>query len=307
MTRIAPVAVRYIKLGKGGIYEKQCIEADQTVWLGYRSVPHKLCAAGDWAAVHRYLVEDKGDSPGTATRHVQQISAFYESGEDDLWVAFYADRLWWGFAAPEITVHPDNSKTRPIVGGWRSTNINGDPLTKSRLSGYLLSVEGYRGAICNVTAADYLIRKINGETSDEERAVAAARVEMQAAIEKIIDHLHWKDFELLIDLIFRAACWQRVSETGGPQKTVDMVLTSPILGESYTVQVKSRAGRDEFEQYVEQTRSMNQFTRHYFVVHKPQGLTKDMETDSHKLWLQTEIADLVVRYGLVDWIIGKAI
>lgn len=152
MTRVAPVAARYIKLGEGGVYEKQCIETDQTLWLGYRGVPHGLCTEGDWNAVNHYFIDVEGCTPGTAANHVRQVRAFYEGGPNDLWVTFYANQLWWGFAGAEITVLADNSKTRAILGGWRPTNINGDPLTKSSLSGLLLSMEGYRGAICNVRA-----------------------------------------------------------------------------------------------------------------------------------------------------------
>ena len=305
MKKIAPTKVYYIKLGSGGSREAESIESG-TLWLSYQHVPHELCLNRNWDAVHSHFVESQGDAPTTATNHTRQVKAFYEAGESVLWVTFYAEKLWWGFAEPDITVLPDNSKTRSIIGGWRSTDVNDEPLEKSRLSGRLLSVEGYRGAICKVHAREYLIRKINAETSPQERALMDARKQLVTAVKDIVDHLHWKDFEVLVDLIFRAAGWQRTSAIGGSQKTIDLQLTSPILGESYTVQIKAKAGRKEFDRYQEKTGAMDQFTRHFFVVQQPTGLTPGQETEPYELWLPDKIANLAVRYGLVDWIADKA-
>lgn len=155
---------------------------------------------------------------------------------------------------------------------------------------------------------DYLIRKINGEISDAERAVTAARAQMKGSVERIIGNLHWKDFELLVDLIFREAGLQRMSELGKTKRSLDLELFSPIHRERYSVQVKSHAGRQEFEQFRIDTDAMGEFARHYFVVHEPaRNLTKELETRSHELWLPEDIADFVIRYGLMDWIAEKAI
>jgi hypothetical protein len=306
MQKIAPAKVRYIKLGRGGSREAESIAAG-TLWLSYQHVRHHLCQKGGWEAVHNHFVENQGDSPTTATNHTRQVKTFYEAGEDVLWVTFHANRLWWGFAKPDITLLDDNSKTRPIIGGWRSTDVNDEPLVKSKLSGQLLSMEGYRGTICKVRAEKYLIRKINGETSLQEQALMDAREQLAVAVEDIIDRLHWKDFELLVDLIFRAAGWQRIGEVGGAQVAIDLQLTSPILGESYAVQIKSSARLQGFQRYPEQTKYMDQFTRHYFVVHEPKSLTPNLDDWRYELWLPDKIADLAIRHGLVDWIADKAI
>lgn len=306
MTKIDPSAAYYIKLGTGGSREAESIKAG-TLWLGYEEIPHELCEQGKWTAVRESIVEQYNSSPRAATDHLRQLQVFYEAGDDVLWVTFHEGKLWWGFAGTEVTFLPDHSRTRRIIGGWSSeTTANKKPLAKSRLSGRLLSMEGYRGTICKVHAIEYLVRKINDETSPEEEAVAEARKQLVGAIEKILDRLHWKDFELLVDLIFRAGGMQRISEVGGLQKDIDLVLLSPITGESYTVQVKSSAGRGEYEQYVESTSDLDQFACHYFVVHKPEGLTAEMAVGSHELWLPEKIATLVIQYGLVDWVIEKA-
>lgn len=63
---------------------------------------------------------------------------------------------------------------------------------------------------------------------------------------------HWKDFEILVDLIFRNAGWRRVSVVGESLKFVDMELEEPITGEQYQVQVKSDATIADFKEYAEQ-------------------------------------------------------
>ena len=48
--KIAPSAVRYIKLGEKDRWAKTSLERGE-VQLGHSSIPHELCLAGDWEAV----------------------------------------------------------------------------------------------------------------------------------------------------------------------------------------------------------------------------------------------------------------
>lgn len=307
MKKIDPSSAFYIKLGSGGRHENECIHVNHTLWLGYTDVPHQQCQDREWEEVKARLMRSRGCTSGTATHHVNQIRTFYEAGEDVLWVTFHKNQLWWCFAKTGIMLLPDGSKTRDTQGGWRSTDVGGNPLDMSRLSGKLLSMQGYQGTICSVKEFEYLVRKINGERSPLEQAALNARETLVQALEQIIKQLHWKEFELLTDLIFRQAGWQRISQLGKTQKTLDLDLFSPIASERYLVQIKSKASRKQFEQFQEETSGMEAYSRYYFVVHSPaSNLTKLLETDSHKLWPPAEIAALVTRYGLIDWVIEKA-
>ncbi|GAB4533100.1 MAG: hypothetical protein Kow0063_14560 [Anaerolineae bacterium] len=222
-------------------------------------------------------------------------------------MTFYKNRLYWCFAKPGVTLLPDGSKIRHTQDGWKSTDIHDNPLDMGRLSGKLLSMQGFRGTICAVKEFNYLVRKINGEHSPVEQAALDARDALLHALEEIIKRLDWKEFEELTDLIFRQAGWQRISQLGKTQKTLDLDLFSPIANERYLVQVKSKADRKLFEEFQEETAGMDDYTRYYLVVHTPlSNLDKALETDTHKLWLPAGIAGLVVQYGLVDWVIEKA-
>ena len=305
--KINPISALFIKLGSGGRFEKHCIEVAHVLRLGYNEIPHEFCLQGDWEAVKEIFIQERGSDPGSTTRHTNQVKAFYESGDDVLWVTFYNNHLWWCFARPEITLLPDGSKTRPVKGIWCSTDIEGNPLVMDQLSGSLLSMQGFRGTICSVREFGYLIRKINAEQSPAEQAANQSFEALVRALVAIIQEFNWKEFELLTDLIFRQAGWQRVNQLGETQKGIDLDLISPIANERYYVQVKSKAGKKEFDDFIERTAALEEYSRYYLVVHSPtRNLTKKLETDSHKLWLSDDVARLIVKYGLVEWVMGKA-
>ena len=307
MDKISPGHAYYLNLGEGSDHKHDCIEINQTIWVGFRNVPHELCVAQHWDEVRDLLKESHHGHLPTAASQRNQLRTFYEAGEEDLWITFYKGCLYWCFAGKHITILSDNSRTRPAKGGWRNTDIRDNPLEARRLSGALLSVQGYRATLCKVHEFDYLVRKINGEVSPDEQAALQAREAFINAIEQMIHHLTWKDFELLIDLLFRQAGWQRLGQVGKTQKSLDLDLLSPIRNERYLVQVKARADKGTFEHFQRETSALEEYACYYFAVHKLEAnLTKELETDTHKLWLPGDIARLTVQYGLAEWVIDKA-
>ena len=139
----------FIKLGRRDHnWEKDCIDGG-TLRLGYRDLPHDLCASSDWANVKAAFPE--ASDPGSVTRHVKQVRLFYEAPKTTLWITFHSDRLWWTFANPEVIQLSDKTKVRRAIEKWRDTDINGlHRLIKGRLSGKLLAVQGFQGTICSV-------------------------------------------------------------------------------------------------------------------------------------------------------------
>lgn len=304
---IRPSTALYIKLGQAGAWETDCITRDQTLQLDYREAPHDLCLHGKWDEV-RETYKSLRDDIGAATRDAKQIRLFYESDETVLWITFFGDRMYWCFSKPKITLLEDKSKTRPVIGQWRSTDINGNALNKNQLSGRLLSTEGFRGTICSVKEFPYLVQRINGEPLKQIDEANEALSTLKQKIETLIRGLHWKDFEILIDLIFRQAGWQRVSILGGTEKTIDLDLLSPITRERYAVQIKSKAGLADFENYQRKFADMQSYSRIYFVVHTPSPnliQAADTSTGDIELLLPERIAELAVQFALADWIINK--
>ncbi|MFN2500355.1 MAG: hypothetical protein ABR557_14845, partial [Pyrinomonadaceae bacterium] len=169
MAKINPRKMLFIKLGKGGEFETDCIEEHQTLRLDYRQVDHETCINGDWKAVHDYFTQQEKAKPFVATSHSNQIKQFYEEGEETLWITFYANKLWWCFSKPEITLLPDKTKTRPVIGKWsdRDNSSEAKLLTAGTISGKLIKTQGFRGTICTVAAKKYALAKINGEQLQE--------------------------------------------------------------------------------------------------------------------------------------------
>lgn len=307
---VKPAKALFIKLGKAGIWERDCLTREQTLRLGYAEVPHDLCLGGAW----QQAAEDfKSGSPNmaaaTVTNHMNQVRLFYESGDDVLWVTFFGDLLWWCFSRPEIVQLPDGTKIRPAIDRWRSADILDRPLSTARLSGKLLSMQGFRGTICTVDAFEYLVNKINGVEPEEVRGASQALLELERRLEELIRRLHWRDFEILVDLIFRQAGWQRIGQAGGTQKTLDLDLISPITAERFGVQIKSEAGLADFQAYQAQFTDLQGFARFYFVVHSPRpdlAVVRTSDADAFVVWMPAMIASLALKYGLVGWIIEKA-
>lgn len=306
MGKIEANKVLFIKLGQSGKYEKDCIENDDTLRLGYGEVDHQLCINKEWDKVHNYFTTQEKSKSFVATSHTNQIKQFYEEDEKTLWITFYANKLWWCFSKPEITLLPDKTKIRPVIGKWSDKDIKGTVLLSSNISGKLLKTQGFRGTICSVPEKKYAIAKINGEQLAEVADVEKAMSELKIKLTLLIKNLQWKDFETLIDLIFRQAGWQRVGDTGKTQKTLDLDLFAPVTGERAIVQIKAQSDLKEFLNYQNQFSVMSDYDKFFYVVHTANGklLTYENETET-KLYLVEKVAELAVSAGLVEWIIKK--
>lgn len=302
---INPENVYYIKLGKSGEWEKDCLEVSQTVRIGYRKVPDDLCREGKWGEVQK-IMQDIREDIGAATRDTNQVRAFYESDEQALWITFWGDRLYWCFSKPDITTLPDMSKSRSVIGKWSSCDISGKPLQKTHLSGALLRVEGFRGTICKVKELNYLVEKINGVKHPEIENALLAKAAFEGKIESLISKLTWKDFEILVDLLFRQAGWQRMGVLGKTQRTIDLDLFSPITDERIYVQVKSSANLSTLQNFREGISDFQDYNRAYFLVHTPlNDLIESKIQDDIIVWLPNDIARRVVMFGLAEWVIRK--
>ena len=88
-------------------------------------------------------------------------------------------------------------------------------------------------------------------------------------LKPLIQSLSWKDFELLVDLIFTSSGWQRISVVGKTEKYIDIELISPVNNKRAFVQVKSQSTFNEFEIYKSKFNNMKQYDEMYYVVHTP--------------------------------------
>jgi hypothetical protein len=305
--RIAPGEVRYIKLGPGGAWVDRCLR-DGVIEFGHHSIPHELAKAGDWARVRASFLEG-GLSASKASDFTRELRDFHSLPASTLWITIARGRLWWTFAVDGVERLPEpcrGARLRRTEGGWRSADINGSPLYLSDLSTRLTKVAAYRQTLCRVEAADYLIRRINAEPEPAVARAQQARQAMTAAAAVLIAGLHWRDFELLADLIFASGGWRRVSSVGGPdQVDSDLVLEQATTGERAMVQVKSSAGQAVIDDYARRFTDGG-WNRCFLVCHSPAGELTAPDLPRFHLWQGSSLAEQAVKAGLLDWLIARS-
>lgn len=305
LAKIAPARARYIKLGEGGAWEKECLQQNVIRFSFGTGRPqlHPLCMNGQWEQAKAIWAAD-GHGPGTTTRFANKSRFFFDDDGSTLWITFHGEALWWAFLDPDkpIPYVDQHSVTRRVAGAWRSTDIKGEPLSRDRLSGSLNKLSAYRGTSCRVDVEDYLVRRINGEKTPEVERAIAALTGMRASALEMMRLLEPRDFETLVDLMFSTSGWRRQGIIGKTQKTLDLDLLLPSTGERAFVQVKSRTNSGELASYVAQLDSLGPYDRMFYVFHSGTAATDDERVT---VIGPERLAELVVEAGLSDWLLRK--
>lgn len=117
----------------------------------------------------------------------------------------------------------------------------------SSLPGTLTKTAGFPGASCDLGRPNDVLRRINGEAIPEVATAEGLLGQLQEAVIALLHLMDWKDFELLIDLIFSTSGWRRQGDVGGDQATADIELELPSTGERALVQIKSASTQSELD------------------------------------------------------------
>lgn len=303
MEKISPATVQFIKLGEAGEWEQRCL-SEGTLRFGYHETPNSLCVEGQWADVHEIWLNIREGKKGNASSDVRQIKTFYMADAETLFITFRGGFLYWCRPAGPVKVLADGSRVRKTMEGWQNTSIGGALLTTDQLSGDLLKVQGYRGTICNVSAHDYVVRKINDEDLPAVSDAKQAEETYLTAIKNLCQLLTWQDFELLVDLVFSTSGWRRTSIVGKTQKTLDLELESPTTGEKAFVQIKSHADAHAFSEYEKRFRETSAYERMFFIWHSG-SLSENIKADDITLIGPNKLAGLILDSGLSRWLRKK--
>lgn len=238
-----------------------------------------------------------------------QLNTFFKSDNNTIWVTFHQQRMWWCKAKPGYLFDRDNTKFKKVIGSWSDKDIKGNILWEDNLSGSLLKTKSFLSTICVPDAEEYAWNKIHCQQLKEVLQFETDLLAFKKSAIALIQKLTWRDFEVLIDLIFRNAGFQRLGVVGKAQKTIDLSLLHPLTNEKLFVQVKSAATLPTYESWKKEVEINNSnFTKYYFAVHSP---AKDLETFEEKelekfsLWRQKEISEMIIRFGLTDWLLQK--
>jgi hypothetical protein len=219
--------------------------------------------------------------------------------------------MWWSFAAPGVSQRADGAKVRSTIDGWHQYDVRSQPLATARLSGGLLAVQAYRGTICEVEPS-YVLHEINCVDAPRVAAAAKALAALIDSLQAIVERLHPRDLEVLVDLIFRNAGWQRVGVLAETETDIDLALESTVTGERIAVEVKAHATVEDYRDYAARYRTMVGFDRFYFVTHSL--IDAEVRKDSVgaggssgvTFWGSRSIAQRAAHSGLAQWLIDKA-
>jgi hypothetical protein len=303
----------YIKLGEGSRWAKLAFDSN-TLRFGFANISQEVALAAvearDFTPIKDFFEHGRGVAPGTATRYSNEFREFYTAGTDVLWITFAEGRLWWCFADVEVTptlaVDPEatGSRTRKTINRWADKDMKGKTLWTNALRDSLTTTAGFRGTICRVREFDYLLRRLNGEVTPTTEAVRTARLQLIDTLTPLIRGLHWKDFELLVELVMTQGGWRRVSATGGTQHTTDLELELPLTGERALVQVKSRLDQSTAGKVTADLIEAAGGARVFIVYHTRLG---QLSIDQENVTLigPEALAEHVVDLGLTTWIMGK--
>lgn len=307
---IKAASVRYLKPGPGGAWADAALDGGK-LWFGTASDPHEPAARGDWAMVRQHYV-DAGRAPREATQDLREVRDFYTLGRDCLWTCFARGHLWWAFAETEVVMleaptADGRTRYRAAIGGWRSESIASAPLAMERLSSRLTQLAGYRRTLCNVAAADYLLRVINDipdplvETAERQHKV------LVVALVPVIQQLHWADFELPVDRLIASEGWRRCSRLGGTMPDVDLVAELPMADQRMAIQVKSRIDGKGLEHCAAALRANGSIDRRVVAAHTVTGsLAPAARAAGIELWDVCNLAERAVDAGLARWITKQA-
>ena len=302
-----PSSVRYVKNGVSGRWWKAA-QMNGQIHAGWDNIPDELLLKKDFPAIETLLRGQYGEKRG-ATQDINQVLLLLDAPSQHVWVTFEDGFMWWCTVRDEVTITPDAHATtsghfwltcsRP----WSNTSFTGKLLATSELPGTVTTTAGFRGTACTPNDSEAILRLIKGETDKDAIESADRRRAYELAIYKIVQRLSPQDFEHLIDLILAGTGWERIGVLGGTREGIDVEAENPAADEIAFVQVKSSAGQDVLDDYVERfMQRRERYARMIFAVHTPRGRLTVPRGLPVQVWTGEKVAELVVRLGLGKWV-----
>lgn len=296
----------YIKLGQKGCWEADSIEFGR-LRIGWRNQSIEDINCRRWDLIEKQLrLEQKGKPQQVATTDFNRLKDITLSQPEDVWITFHGAKLWWTRLSLEPVAEDHTSKFRTTLDGWHDTSQSGKLLVANDLPGKIAALQGFKGTVCRVRERQLLRRVLEGTRSELASGIAAERAALCCQLEGAIAALHWKDYETLVDLVFRHAGWLRVSVLGQHAKAYDLELREAITGDRYVVQVKSQATLADLNKTI-QDFSDADYRKVFFVVHSPAAdLANAGDIADHvELVAPSHLASLALDAGLTHWLEEK--
>lgn len=306
----------FIKLGKSGIWEEDSIYNNR-IRIGWEIIPLELIEKQEWEQINIKIKEDfEARKKKTGwTNDFNALKSICTADSDTVFITFYGGKMWWTKIKCNSVKQDETSKYFETSIPWSDRSINGRLFELNGISGRITKLQGFMGTVCSVGNTlgefEYLKNIINGNETKEFLELVKAKKQLKTALIPAIRNLTPYDFEILIDLIFREIGWKRTSIVGAQMKDLDLVLEEPFSHKLHAVQIKSKSNLPQLRKYIESFNSSykNDFESFFYFVHTPDdGIEKFVATNTEeniRIVLCDKIADYVIDYGLIKWIMEK--
>jgi hypothetical protein len=305
----------YIKLGEGGLWADDSIKNGR-IRFGWKNINIKYIKNNNWEQIKELVEADyknRGKKTG-ASNDFNALKNICEANEETVFITFYSGKMYWCTAKSGTISEDDKSKYVLTSIGWSCSDINRSRVFEiNQISGRLTKYQIFMGTVCSVGNKigeyDYLCNIIQGIESHDYEKLINAITELKNALVNPIKNLTPKDFEILVDLIFRNNGWKRTSVLGEVMKFFDIVLEEPFSRKLHGVQIKAACSLQTYEKYVDEflKKYSEDFSTFFFAVHTPSStLEKHIEKNEKvKILDIKELSGLVISSGLVDWVLDK--
>lgn len=312
MATIEFTKAHYIKLGKGGKWADKCIKKG-IIRIGWSFIQGvNEINSKEWNIIEEKIksyYKSKNKKNG-ATQDYNALRRICEASQNEVFITFHNGIMYWCQPMNGPLEMDEESKFRKCLNGWSSEPIvGGKSFFISDISGYITKTQGFQGTSCQLDSkqTEIVYRLINNLKNQSMFKVESLMNQLIETAIELLKNLHPKDCEILADLVFQRTGWQRISMHGENMKFIDMQYIEPITGNRYDVQVKSGAGKKEFDKYISEYKN-HQTSRFYFITFNPEKDLTELENNNPKIELLygAKLAQLIIDLGLLGWVLKKS-
>jgi len=239
------------------------------------------------------------------------LKRFCEATVNDVFITFYEGKMYWCNLNDSFIEQDHISKYRSTIDGWHCSPINKSEkiFYSNEISGKITKTQAFQATLCQYKSDEIQIinRIINGIPNPKVEMIQTKKKEIIELIKAILTDLHWKDCEILTDLIFQQSGWRRISMSGGSMEFMDFEYVEPINKDRYIVQVKSGAKKSDFIDYQNRF-SYQGFRKLYFVSFNPDKsiIGYKSEQENIEILYGDSLATLILDLGLLEWVLNKS-
>lgn len=312
MENIAFKNAYYIKLGEGGRWAEESIR-NGIVRIGWKNISLNDINLRNWDIIKQLIQKDyeNRNKKNGYTQDFEALKRFVDSDDEVVIITFFENKMYWCSMGNSIVEQDNVSKFRQTKKGWCCKPISKEEkiFYSSEISGKISKTQAFQGTLCQYKPEeiDIINRLLNNIPNPSVEEIMEKKTEICELITRILTDLHWKDCEILTDLIFQQSGWHRISMSGGSLEYMDLEYIEPINNERYIVQVKSGAKLIDFLNY--RSKFVHKgYRKLFFVSFNPsiELIRHISDKDNVELLCGTKLASLIFNLGLTDWVLKKS-